>query len=101
MHFVVPAFNVIGLIGKKKDFGDTVGVTLSPIEKMIKKIVLDFYVYNLFKIDSDKKIGTKENKLVNTIKEFNSEHDLLDYFLDNQDLKYVLRDYYIFYNISV
>ena len=70
------------------------------IEKMIKKIVLDFYVYNLFKIDSDKKIGTKENKLVNTIKEFNSEHDLLDYFLDNQDLKYVLRDYYIFYNMD-
>ena len=42
MHFVVPAFNVIGLIGKKKDFGDTVGVTISQIEKMIKKRNLSY-----------------------------------------------------------
>ena len=42
MYFVVPAFNVIGLIGKKKDFGDTVGVTTSQIEKMIKKRKLSY-----------------------------------------------------------
>ena len=42
MHFVVPSFNVIGLIGKKKDFGDTEGVTISQIEKMIKKRNLSY-----------------------------------------------------------
>ena len=37
MYFVTPSFNVIGLIGKKKDFGDTRGVTTSQIEKMMKQ----------------------------------------------------------------
>ena len=37
MYFVTPSFNVIGLIGKKKDFKDTRGVTTSQIEKMMKE----------------------------------------------------------------
>lgn len=42
MYFICPAFNVMGLIGKKKDFGDTVGVTTGQIEKMIKERGLSY-----------------------------------------------------------
>ena len=42
MYFISPAFNVIGLIGKKKDFGDTKGVTTTQIENMIKERGLSY-----------------------------------------------------------
>ncbi len=42
MYFICPAFNVMGLIGKKKDFGNTVGVTTGQIEKMIKERGLNY-----------------------------------------------------------
>lgn len=42
MYFICPAFNVMGLIGKKKDFGDTVGVTTGQIEKMVKERGLNY-----------------------------------------------------------
>lgn len=42
MYYITPSFNVIGLIGKKKDFGDTKGVTTAQIEKMMKERSLDY-----------------------------------------------------------
>ena len=36
MYFVTPSFSVMGLMGKKKDFKDTKGVTIPQLEKMIK-----------------------------------------------------------------
>ena len=36
MLFVMPSFSVIGLMGKKSDFGDTKGVTIEQLEKMIR-----------------------------------------------------------------
>lgn len=42
MYFISPAFNVIGLIGKKKDFGNTKGVTTAQIEQMIKERGLSY-----------------------------------------------------------
>lgn len=37
MYFVTPGFSVIGLMGKKKDFKDTRGVTIRQLENMIKE----------------------------------------------------------------
>lgn len=55
MYFVSPAFNVIGLIGKKKDFGNTRGVTTSQIDKMIKDRGLSY--------DTAMGITSRENML--------------------------------------
>lgn len=37
MYFVVPDFSVIGLVGSAKDFGDSKGVTVQKLEKLIKQ----------------------------------------------------------------
>ena len=37
MYFISPSFYVIGMLGKKKDFGETKGVTTGQIEKMISE----------------------------------------------------------------
>lgn len=36
MYFVTPSFSVLGLMGKKKDFKDTKGITIDQLDKMIK-----------------------------------------------------------------
>ena len=37
MYFVVPEFDLIGMIGKRKDFADAKGVKISDLEKMMKE----------------------------------------------------------------
>jgi len=37
MYFVVPEFNLIGMLGKRKDFADAKGVKIADLEKMMKE----------------------------------------------------------------
>lgn len=37
MYFVIPQFNLIGMIGRRKDFSDAKGVKISDLEKMMKE----------------------------------------------------------------
>ena len=68
------------------------------LKQTIRKVSVDFFVYNLFKINNQESIDSSILKLVDEIKDMNSEKDIEDYFLKNEnDFKIILWDYYKFH----
>ena len=69
------------------------------VEEMLKKILTDFYVYNLFKIERKKNIDKNVKKTLDDINILNSEKDVVDYILNHlNSLEYLISDYYEFHS---